>query len=180
MKKLFPLIVALMPVLCPAQNSETGLNRYLGLGLPLVRITTTDGTEPTSEKIKHPEGNYIGASITNVVPKEGRVQIYRADTLWYDSGEYQKDESGLKIKHRGNTSAYYYQNKPFKLSLEKKADLIEAAEGDDIDRRSKDWVLLNDAERLHVMVANQMSHLIGMEFAPTTSTATRRTASSSR
>ena len=146
-------------------TSPEVLAKYAGLGLPLVCITTTDGTEPTSEGIQHPEG-LIGASITNVVPKEARMQIFRADTLWYDSGEYQKDESGLKIKHRGNTSAYYYQNKPFKLSLEKKADLIEATEGDDIDRRSKDWVLLNDAERLHVMVANQMSHLIGMEFAP--------------
>lgn len=150
----------------PSVTAPEVLAKYSGMGLPLICITTTDGKDPTSEGIMHPEG-LNGASITNVVPKEGRMQIFRADTLWYDSGEYQKDESGLKIKHRGNTSAYYFNNKPFKLKLQKKADLVEFhEEGDTVNRKSKDWVLLNDAERLHVYIANQMSRLLGMEFTP--------------
>ena len=150
----------------PSETAPEVLAKYSGLGLPLVCITTTDGMDPTSEGIMHPEG-LNGASITNVVPKEARMQIFRADTLWYDSGEYMKDESGIKIKHRGNTSAYYFKNKPFKLKLQKKADLVEFhEEGDTVNRKSKDWVLLNDAERLHVYIANQMSRLVGMEFTP--------------
>lgn len=156
----------LLPLTSSAQTSEDVLNKYFGLGLPLVCVTTVDGSEPTSTNIMHPEGNYIGASITDIVPKEARMQIYRADTLWYDSGEYRDDKSGIKIKHRGNTSAYYMKNKPFKLSLQKKADLMEAVEGDDTDRRSKDWVLLNNTNDMNVWVASQMSRLIDMEFTP--------------
>ena len=141
------------------------LEQYSGLGLPLINITTADGEEPTSTGIMHP-GDLNGASITDVVAKEARMQIYRADTLWYDSGEFIKDEAGIKIKHRGNTSAYYYENKPFKLSLQEKANLIPAEEGDTVNRKSKDWVLLNNAERLRVFFANQMSRLIDMEYTP--------------
>ena len=160
------LSLLLMPLMSLAQTSENVLEEYSGLGLPLICITTTDGMDPTSEGIMHPEG-LNGASITNVVAKDARMQIYRADTLWYDSGEYQEDESGIKIKHRGNTSAYYYKNKPFKLKLQKKADLVDFhEEGDTVNRKSKDWVLLNGAERLHSCIANQMSRLVGMEFTP--------------
>ena len=166
MKHRFLFLLMMTPLMSLAQTSAEILNKYSRLGLPLVCITTADGTEPTSDGIQHPEGHYVGESITNVVPKEARMQIYRADTLWYDSGEYEKDKSGIKIKHRGNTSAYYYQNKPFKLSLQKKADLIEPIESDTINRKSKDWVLLNGAERLHVYIANQMSCLIDMEYTP--------------
>lgn len=150
-----------------AQTQDEVLEQYLGLGLPLVCITTTDGTEPTSENIQHPPGNYVGSSITNIVPKEARMQIYRADTLWYDSGEYVDDESGIKIKHRGNTSAYHFENKPFKLKLQKKADLIDTREeGDQTDRRSKDWVLLNSVSTIHLPIAYRLSCLLGLEYAP--------------
>ena len=106
------LMLLMMPLTSLAQTSEDVLKEYSGLGLPLICITTTDGLDPTSESIMHPEGSYVGSSITNVVPKEARMQIYRADTLWYDSGDYEKDKSGMIIKHRGNTSAVYYPNKP--------------------------------------------------------------------
>ena len=150
-----------------AQTQNEVLNQYFGLGLPLVCITTMDGTEPTSENISHPEGNYMGESITNVVPKEARMQIYRNDTLWYDSGEYIDDVSGIKIRHRGNSSAYWSNNKPFKLKLQKKADLIDTREaGDNTDRRSKDWVLLNYVHTIELLVAYRLSRLVGLEYTP--------------
>ena len=165
--RFLSLLLLMMPLMSLAQTSEKVLEEYFGLGLPLICITTTDGMDPTSEGIMHPEGPYVGASITNVVPKEARMQIYRADTLWYDSGDYQEDESGITIKHRGNTSAYYYKNKPFKLKLQKKADLVDFhEEGDTVNKKSKDWVLLNGAESLHVYIANQMSRLVGLEYTP--------------
>lgn len=160
-----PRSIILSFMIAAAQTHAEVLEQYYGLGLPLINITTADGEEPTSTGIMHPD-DLNGASITDVVAKEARMQIFRDDTLWYDSGEYLKDEAGIKIKHRGNTSAYYYKNKPFKLSLQKKANLIPAAEGDTVNRKSKDWVLLNGAERLNVFFANQMSRLIGMEYTP--------------
>lgn len=165
MKRRLFIILLLPSLMSLAQTSEEMLRKYSGLGLPLICITTTDGKEPTSTNIQHPEG-LIGASITNVVPKEACMQIYRADTLWYDSGEYQKGESGIIIKHRGNTSAYHYNNKPFKLTLEKKTDLIITPEDDGTDRRSKHWVLLNCSFSIRSHFISQLAKLIGMEYAP--------------
>ena len=165
MKRLLHIMLLLLPVSCLAQVSEDILKEFSGLGLPLICITTTDGTEPTSTGVLAPEG-LIGASITDIVPKEAQMQIYRADTLWYDSGNYEKNESGIRIRHRGNTSAYYLENKPYKLSLEKKANLIEAEKGDTIDRRNKDWVLINEPQLLSIIAANMLSSLMNMEFTP--------------
>ena len=159
MKRLLHIILLLVSAPCLAQVSEDVLKEFSGLGLPLICITTTDGTEPTSTGVLAPEG-LIGASITDIVPKEAQMQIYRADTLWYDSGDYEKDESGIRIRHRGNTSAYFLENKPYKLSLEKKANLIEAEKGDTIDRRSKDWVLIN--ERLSPSLLRDMRHFCSL------------------
>ena len=165
-KELCAFLLLLIPILSIGQVSDSMLNKYSGLVLPLIYITTTDSTEPTSEVVRYSIGNQTSSSITNVVPKEARMQMYRADTLWYDSGEYRKDESGIKIKHRGNTSAVHYSNKPFKLSLQKKADLIEAEEGDTTDRRSKDWVLLNCSFSIRSHFISQLGKMIGMEYAP--------------
>ena len=166
MTRLLLLILFTLPSICLAQTSEEVRKKYSSLGLPLICITTVGGEEPTSTNVNHPDGSYVGASITNIVPKNGRIQIYRSDTLWYDSGEYQDQVSGMTIKHRGNTSAYHYANKPFKLTLEKKADLIITPEDDDTDRRSKHWVLLNCSFSVRTAFIYQMEMMIGMEFTP--------------
>ncbi len=166
MNRLLFLILSLLPSFCFAQTSESMLKKYSALGLPLICITTVGGEEPTSTNIDHPEGSYIGAGITDIVPKHGRIQIYRSDTLWYDSGEYLEDVSGMTIKHRGNTSAYHYANKPFKVKLEKKADLITSPEDDGKDRRSKHWVLLNCSFSIRSYFIEQLGRMIGMEYVP--------------
>lgn len=155
------LILAFLPAVCFAQNSEKVLEQYSGLGLPLICITTADGKEPTSSVIYGP---IQGETLTDIVPKEGRMQIYRCDTLWYDSGEYQEDVSGMRIRHRGNTSAVHYRNKPFKLTLEKKADLIITPEDDGTDKRSKHWVLLNCSFSLRTAFVSLLEKKIGMEY----------------
>lgn len=163
---LLYFICCLLSVPLLAQTTTEIPEQYLGLGLPLICITTVDGEEPTSTGIMHPDG-LVGAGLTDVVAKEARMQIFGDDTLWYDSGEYLKDESGIKIKHRGNTSAYYYDNKPFKLKLQKKADLIDVhEEGDTVNRKSKDWVLLNCSFSIRTAFIYQVEKLIGMEYAP--------------
>ena len=166
MNRLLFLILSLLPSFCFAQTSESMLKKYSALGLPLICITTVGGEEPTSTNIDHPAGPYVGAGITDIVPKHGRIQIYRSDTLWYDSGEYLEDVSGMTIKHRGNTSAYHYSNKPFKVKLEKKADLITSPEDDGKDRRSKHWVLLNCSFSIRSYFIEQLGRMIGMEYVP--------------
>ena len=72
----------------------------------------------------------------------------------------------MTIKHRGNTSAYHYANKPFKVKLEKKADLITSPEDDGKDRRSKHWVLLNCSFSIRSYFIEQLGRMIGMEYVP--------------
>ena len=158
------IIIALIHIICgtavcQAQTFEEVLN----CGLPVVVINTVNGEEPTSTIIEHPSG-CVGMSITDVVPKEGRIQVYRGDTLWYDSGDYKKDKSGMVIKHRGNTSAAKYPNKPFKITLQKKADLVMTPNDDDTDRRSKHWVLLNSTFSLVTLYAYWLETMMDMEF----------------
>lgn len=171
MKRNLPFLIIILlflsfgTTMCQAQTLED----VLGYGLPVVVVNTANGEEPTSDIIQHPDGPYIGTTLTNVVPKEGRMLIYRGDTIWYDSGDFVDDKSGIKIRHRGNTSATSSENKPFKLKLQKKADLIdtqEEAEGDSIDRASKDWVLLNYVNTVELPVANWLSRLVGLEYTP--------------
>ena len=108
--------------------------------IPLLSIETVDGETPTCVVVKAPEG-CIGTSITDNDYVPGRmVMTLGGDTL-YDSGEYVKGESGMRIKRRGNsTGAAENHQYPYKLKLSKKADLLMR---DGKDFRHKEWVLLS-------------------------------------
>ena len=130
------LLMLLLSTTCPAQTLEDALC----YGLPVVVVNTVDGEEPTAEQIPPPEG-CLGQSITNATKVPGRVRIYYpgdAVNPVYDSGEYEKDESGMTIKIRGNTSALS-PKKPFKIKLQKKGDLLMRG---DAKYRDKEWALL--------------------------------------
>lgn len=149
----------------PPSPTDTLLQYVLSMQLPVIRITTTDGQDPTSDDIEHPDGLY-GNSITNIVSKEARMEIFRGDSLWYDSGNFLDKSSGIKIRHRGNTSAYQHPNKPFKLSLQAPANLIPNQPGDTIDRTDKNWVLLNNSKSIKSLIGYQLGILLKMEYAP--------------
>ncbi len=92
------------------------LEAALSYGLPVVVVDTTNGEEPTAERINPPEG-CLGVGITNATKVAGRVRIYYPDNVKspvFDSGEYVKDASGMTFKLRGNTSALDAK-KPFKI-----------------------------------------------------------------
>lgn len=108
------------------------------LALPLLTIVTQDSVMPKADPIKAPEG-CIGTSITNNDYVAGRMTMTLLGDTLYDSGEYVKSESGMRIKRRGNSSAMAPQH-PYKLKLSKKADLLLRT---DADYRNKNWVLLN-------------------------------------
>lgn len=77
------------------------------------------------------------------------------------SGEYEKSESGMTIKIRGNTSAYY-SKKPYKIKLQKKGDLLLR---DDKKFNDKNWVLLND-NHLKLYTGFTISKLLEEKWTP--------------
>lgn len=141
-----------------------GSNLYeetLNLGLPVLVVKTVDNEEPTCEYVDSPQGS-MGSSITNATKVPGRLTIYKKDgSIGYDSGDYEKGESGITIKLRGNTSAYASQ-KPYKIKLQKKADLLMRGNKDFND---KNWVLLKD-NQLKLFLGYEVSRLLEEEWTP--------------
>ncbi len=104
---------------------------------PKLHIETVNGELPTYDIAPTPEGCW-GSAITNNKKVPGRmVMTIGTDTL-YDSGEFVRSESGVRIKIRGNSTAMFEQ-KPYLLKLSKKADLLLRA---DKAYKHKNWVLM--------------------------------------
>ena len=132
------------------------------LGLPVLNITTINNEEPTCDYVFAPEGAF-GISTTNNTKVPGRcIFTLLGDTI-FDSGEYKKDQSGMTLKIRGNTSAYYSPKKPFKLKLEKKNDLFGRGDSCYYD---KNWVLLPEGDALNTLFGNKVNELVGMPWTP--------------
>ena len=106
--------------------------------IPLLEIVTQDSVWPTCTTVHAPEG-CLGTSITDNEYVPGRMVITLCGDTLYDSGEYIKGESGMRIKRRGNSSGVSTGQHPYKLKLSKKADLLMRG---DKDYRHKEWVLL--------------------------------------
>lgn len=87
-------------------------------GYTTVYVNTVNGEEPTYERVDHPDG-YFGSSITNVTKVNGRMFMMEGNDTLYDSGD-----EGMTIRVRGNTSAVLFLKKPYKIKLNKKADLL--------------------------------------------------------
>lgn len=130
-------------------------------GLPLVCIETVNGETPTCTDINHPVGA-IGSSIINATKVPGRVVLIQNNDTLYDSGEYVEDKSGMVIQIRGNTSAHL-QKRPYKLKLQKKADLLRRG-----DKRFKDktWLLLNFGTQLNTLIGLKVNELMGLQWTP--------------
>jgi len=102
-------------------NAQT-LEEMRNLSMPVVVINTVNNELPTCEFVEHPAGA-MGTSIINATKVPCSIKILLKNDTLYNSGEYKADTSGATIKLRGNTSATGLQ-KPYKLKLEKKADLL--------------------------------------------------------
>lgn len=132
-----------------------------------MEVTTVDGEEPTCDYISPPDG-LSGLTIDNATKVPGRLRKWRNGEVVYDSGDYVEGASGMRIKIRGNTSAYE-PKKPFKVKLEKKADLLCR---DDEAYADKEWLLMKDDndieanELLHLMIGLQVAERCGMPWEP--------------
>ena len=161
MRKLFLLIILVFPCIAVAGSSkEVTLQEVMDAGLPILTITTVNGEEPTFETSKPPQG-CIGLSIKNATKVPARLTISFDGTELYDSGDYVEGKSGLTVKVRGNTSAFGHK-KPYKLKLQKKADLL--CRGDK-KFNDKNWALIRD-EKLRAKVGLKANELLGLQWTP--------------
>ena len=109
------------------------------IALPELHIQTVDGEMPTCTIVYAPEG-CSGVSITdnNYVP--GRMVMTLGGETLYDSKEYVKGESGMRIKIRGNSTGAYLGQHPYKIKLSKKYDLLRR---DNKEYKHKEWLLMS-------------------------------------
>jgi hypothetical protein len=133
----------------------------LATGLPLIRIDTDGGVEPTCEYVAHPPG-CNGAGIKNATKVPGSMIMLAGESILYSSGPYVKDESGMTLRIRGNTSAYPAK-KPFKIKLQKKKDLLRR--GDEDKYKDKDWLLLC-YDDLRSRAGWKVNQLVGLQWTP--------------
>ena len=160
-------LFALLPVLAVAQTAKDTIDILKTIPLPLLDIETEDRVNPTFTVIEAPEGCW-GVGITDNDYVAGRMRMTLIDSTLYDSGDYVKDKSGLKIKVRGNTSAAYFDIKPYKLKLSKKADLLLRG---DKEKKNKNWALLSTqlTGNLFFTVAGlEAARIVGMPWEPET------------
>lgn len=131
------ILISIVALLATIQTTINGQTTTEWPNLPLLSIETIDGQEPTASVVYPPEG-CIGVSILSEhVP--GHLVMTLGDKTLYDSGDYVKGESGMRMKIRGNTSGAFKNQHPYKLKLSKKADLLNI----DNNIKSKDWALLS-------------------------------------
>lgn len=125
-------------------------------------IDTEGGVYPTADVADPPEG-CVGASIKNKTTVPGRMYILdeNRDTI-YDSDFYEKSESGITVKLRGNWSGRR-DKVSYKLKLEEKKDLID----NDKSKADKNWVLKFDQNMWpHVIPSLKVNELLGLQWTP--------------
>ena len=137
------------------------LEETLKLGLPVIDVQTVNGEFPSCDFVNPPAGCW-GAAITNCTKVPGSIRVYGSDgTLSYESGDYVKDISGMTIRVRGNSSAYWAK-RPFKIKLQKKADLLNRGDKKYYD---KNWLLIRDLG-INTTEGFKVGELLGMDYVP--------------
>ena len=141
------------------------LTDIIAKGLPVMYVETVDGEEPVCDYVSAPSG-CMGATIANATKVPSHLTVYQyvdgIDSVLYDSGDYEKDVSGMTIKLRGNTSAYDAK-KPYKIKLQKKFDLL--FRDNQAIYKDKEWLLLKD-DYLTTIAGLKVNELVGMEWTP--------------
>ncbi len=158
-------LLALLPAWSVAQTAQDTISMLKAIALPLLDIETENHVNPTFTPIYPPEG-CMGVGITGNDYVAGRLQMTLLDSTLYDSGDYVKDKSGLRIKVRGNTSAIYFEQTPYKLKLSKKADLLLRG---DKEKKNKNWALLSTqlTGNLFFTIAGlEAARIVGMPWEP--------------
>lgn len=94
------ILISIVALLATIQITINGQTTIEWPNLPLLSIETIEGQDPTATKVYPPEGAAGESIISNYVP--GRLVITQKGKGVYDSGDYVKGESGIRIKISGN------------------------------------------------------------------------------
>jgi hypothetical protein len=105
----------------------------------------------------------MGMTSINAKKVNCRIVITQKSDTLYDSGVFEKNQSGATIKINGNTSAYYAipENYPYKIKLQKKADLLNR---NDERFDDKEWRLINDGYTLNTIIGLKISELLQLSW----------------
>ena len=156
-------IILILLTFATKASCNIDLDTIVGLGLPVVEISTLNGEEPWCDTVESPEG-CMGQGITNANKVMGRLRILDGEETLYDSGDYQEDSGGITIRVRGNSSAWSWK-KPFKIKLQKAADLL--TRGDNSKYADKEWLLIKDEKvSLNTVIGLKVNELMGMQWTP--------------
>ena len=136
-KMLTILVLTLLLLTSPVLAQNRAPEKWPDI--PLIQIETVDGVMPSYTVAYPPEG-FPGVSIKDNSYVPGRMVMSLASETLYDSGDYEKDVSGMRIKVRGNSTGANLPQHPYKIKLTKKDDLLRR--GDKIFK-SKNWALLS-------------------------------------
>ena len=148
------------------------LSILINSSIPVLEIETVNHETPTYTVVYAPEG-CIGTSITDNKYVSGKMTMSLNEKILYDSKDYQKDVSGMRIKVRGNSTGAYLNQHPFKIKLSKKFDLL--TRGDD-SYKHKEWLLLpmytwnikmtNHQSNILNIAGLIISKIVGMAWTP--------------
>lgn len=128
------------------------------IDLPLVEIWTVNGEEPSGEHVTAPDTLW-GVTLVNNEYVYGRMVITKKGEVLYDS-----NDEGMKIRLRGNSSSTGAK-KPYKVKLNKKADLLFR---DDAKYKDKDWVLQRVSHNYlaKAFTGLKIGELVGLGWEP--------------
>ena len=162
--------ILLILLCCSAISVKAQVDK---IPLPVLHIQTVDGEMPTRTIIDAPKG-CLGTSITNNNYVPGRMVMTLKGDILYDTEEYEKNISGMRIKIRGNSTGAYLNQHPYKIKLSKKYDLLRR---DDPNYQHKEWLLLsmytwnpkltNQQSNILYMLGLIVSKIISKEWTPT-------------
>ena len=165
MKNYFILLLLCFTTITVVSQNTITYEQVRQAGLHIVEITTVNNEEPEGTIVESPlfPGSY-NMVYKNKVPC--KIVISKDGQIIYDSDEYIQKKSGATIRINGNTTAYfsYPQNMPYKIKLEKAADLL--CRGNDSIYKDKEWRLIKDAVSLNTMIGLKISQLLDLEWTP--------------
>lgn len=162
MNRIITCLFAFALCLSVTAEEENMLNTIISLGMPTLIINTIDNEEPTCDYIEAPEG-CMGVGRVNDNKVYGSLVIVQGKDTLYNSGDYVEDISGISIRITGNTSGRYSDVPPYKLKLEKKADLLNR---NNAIYNDKDWRLIKETVGVYNIAGLKLSQLIGMAWTP--------------
>ena len=125
--KVFIIVLLIMfnAMFSVACNNQIDTSAYGDL--PVIKITTENKKQPKDKE------NYINCSFELTDPKNDKNNL---SVSMKESYDYDKDDGGVGIRLRGNTTMSYAK-KPYRIKFEKSKSLFGL-------QKAKSWVLLAD------------------------------------